>query len=159
MRFIKLPSQERLREVFDYKEGRLVRKLSAGNQAAGDVAGTSRGTDAYRVVCVDRIYAKEHRLIWVYFNGEIPDGMIIDHIDMDKTNNKIENLRLVTYSQNARRMRTKKTVRGVYYNKALNLWCARICTNPYETVVLGCSRKREVAERLRLDAEPKHGYE
>lgn len=37
-----------------------------------------------------------HRLIWVLFNGEIPDNMVIDHIDGDSSNNSIENLRCIT---------------------------------------------------------------
>lgn len=41
-----------------------------------------------------------HRMVWEYHNGKIPDGMMIDHIDMDKSNNGISNLRLVTPKQN-----------------------------------------------------------
>lgn len=35
-----------------------------------------------------------HRIVWELHNGPIPDGLTIDHIDGDKTNNSIENLRL-----------------------------------------------------------------
>ena len=41
-----------------------------------------------------------HRLVWEAFNGEIPTNMQIDHIDCVKTNNKLNNLRLVTPKQN-----------------------------------------------------------
>lgn len=41
-----------------------------------------------------------HRQVWIYHNGSIPDGMTIDHIDRDKNNNQISNLRLATHSQN-----------------------------------------------------------
>lgn len=41
-----------------------------------------------------------HRQVWIYHNGKIPKGMTIDHIDRNKNNNQIENLRLATYSQN-----------------------------------------------------------
>ena len=40
-----------------------------------------------------------HRIIWMFFNGTFPIGAI-DHIDRNKTNNKIENLREVTVSEN-----------------------------------------------------------
>ena len=41
-----------------------------------------------------------HRFIWEYINGPIPPFMEIDHIDRDKDNNSILNLRLVTKSEN-----------------------------------------------------------
>lgn len=43
---------------------------------------------------------RAHRVIWSLFNGEIPEGMLIDHIDGNKQNNKIDNLRLATRTQN-----------------------------------------------------------
>lgn len=42
----------------------------------------------------------EHRCVWTWFNGEIPEGMEINHIDFDRSNNKIENLELVTHAEN-----------------------------------------------------------
>lgn len=41
-----------------------------------------------------------HRVVWEYHNGEIPKGYTIDHIDRDKDNNQVENLRLASYSEN-----------------------------------------------------------
>ena len=41
-----------------------------------------------------------HRIVWEAFNGKIPEGHMIDHINRDKTDNRIENLRVVTRSQN-----------------------------------------------------------
>lgn len=41
-----------------------------------------------------------HRLVWESFNGKIPDGMQINHIDEDKTNNRLDNLNLMTPKEN-----------------------------------------------------------
>ena len=41
-----------------------------------------------------------HRFIWEAFNGQIPKGMTIDHIDGNKMNNSLYNLRLVTRAKN-----------------------------------------------------------
>ena len=43
-----------------------------------------------------------HRVIWFYFNGEIPQGYEINHIDEDKTNNSLSNLELLTRVENVR---------------------------------------------------------
>ena len=45
-------------------------------------------------------YFCEHRVIWVWHNGTIPNGMEINHIDYNRGNNHIENLELVTHSEN-----------------------------------------------------------
>lgn len=47
-----------------------------------------------------------HRVIWYYFNGDIPDGFEIDHIDGDKTNNSKSNLRCLTHFDNIRNPNT-----------------------------------------------------
>lgn len=42
-----------------------------------------------------------HRVIWFYFNGEIPDGMQINHIDENKLNNSKVNLNLLSPKGNS----------------------------------------------------------
>tara|TARA_B100000767_G_C19295800_1_gene341407 strand:+ start:69 stop:416 length:348 start_codon:yes stop_codon:yes gene_type:complete len=46
---------------------------------------------------------KEHRLVWTQTHGEIPKGMVIDHINNNKQDNRIENLQCITNKQNALR--------------------------------------------------------
>lgn len=62
---------------------------------------------------------KAHRLAWLYMYGEFPTSLI-DHIDGDKTNNKINNLRLASFEQNAANrhvVKSKTGYRGVYESK------------------------------------------
>lgn len=64
-----------------------------------------------------------HRLVWETFNGEIPDGMVIDHIDGNRSNNALSNLRLVTQSENmnnAQRNGHKGQVKISQYDKKGN---------------------------------------
>ena len=87
-------------------------------RAKGDVAGglsfNSRSYSMFRgYPC--------HRIVWEINNGEIPNGAIIDHIDGDRRNNKISNLRLSTIKLNAQNQKMYSTntsgVTGVYFNK------------------------------------------
>jgi len=68
----------------------------------------------------------EHRCVWVWFNGDIPDGYEINHIDANRSNNRIENLELVTHSENIRHMinmghgnysRGEKSGKAIYSDK------------------------------------------
>jgi hypothetical protein len=61
-----------------------------------------------------------HRVVWYLNNGDIPSGMVVDHIDGNTSNNKIDNLRIVSTSVNSRNrnMQADNTSgkTGVYLN-------------------------------------------
>lgn len=83
---------------------------------AGAVAGT-RNNRGYWVVQVSGRKIQAHRLIWEMHNGLIPDGYVVDHVNQDPSDNRLENLRLATVSENncnARRYK-REHPRGVYY--------------------------------------------
>lgn len=72
----------------------------------------------------------EHRVIWELHNGPIPEGMQIDHINHIRSDNRIENLRLVTAKENGRNKKLNALntsgCTGVQFNKEINKWLARI---------------------------------
>lgn len=77
---------------------------------------------AYRVVVYDGVFVTEHRLIWFLHYGYWPG--ILDHINRNKRDNRIENLREVTSQQNACNRDSPKTstygVLGVSKNTGNN---------------------------------------
>lgn len=122
-------SQARLRDFFDYRDGHLVRKISTSPQAkAGAIAGCLTG-NGYLTIMVDRKAYLAHRLVWLWHHGSFPITEI-DHINRIKTDNRIENLRVATRSQNGCNklaMRTNSSgYKGVSYHKAARAWSAQI---------------------------------
>jgi len=73
-----------------------------------------------------------HRLIWALVNGPLADGVEIDHIDGNRLNNKIDNLRAASRNQNASNrchsVIGKSGVRGVYKH-VCGKWAAQIKHN------------------------------
>lgn len=116
-------TQQRLKELFDYQDGQLIRKFNRGRgkDSIRWKAGTPIGhmtKSGYCLAGVDYTIYKLHRLIWLWHNGEMPSKHI-DHIDGNPSNNRIENLREATDAenmQNQRRARTnnKLGVQGVF---------------------------------------------
>ena len=62
----------------------------------------------------------QHRIVWELHFGPIPEGKVIDHIDRDKSNNRIENLRCVSQSENMTNQpqRNSSGYKGVYQNQS-----------------------------------------
>ena len=60
-----------------------------------------------------------------------PNGYVVDHINHNKKDNRKNNLRIATISQNGMNMLPPKDrgCRGLYFNKRTNKWCARITVN------------------------------
>jgi len=128
MKPLTLPDQEYLNTLFryDFEQGTLHwipqpgKRCNNTRQTAGCYT-----TKGYRIVRIDGCLYKEHRIIWVMHNGPIPDGLDIDHIDRDTTNNKLENLRLATRSIN----NLNKNSKGVTYDKTRKKWKAQLTIN------------------------------
>lgn len=94
------PSQEFLKNLFRYENGML---FYIRNPQIKNLIGTRAGWNGrlgYRLVTINNEIFFEHRIIYILLNGSIPDEMLIDHIDRNKSNNNIENLRVVNKSGN-----------------------------------------------------------
>lgn len=92
-------SVDRVRCALDYQEatGLFIWKVKKARSVPGSVAG-AMGKN-YWYIGFDGLNISAHRLAWFYVYGEWPNGEI-DHIDRNKTNNRIENLRVVGRAEN-----------------------------------------------------------
>ena len=101
-----------------------------------------------------------HRVVWLMTHKEWPDGDI-DHINGDKTDNRPENLRLVTKSQNLRNMRipsdNKSGYIGVFWVGRINKWTAQIRHNG-KAIHLGYFSTLDEAVAARRAANVVCGY-
>lgn len=153
-------TQGRVRELFVYdrEAGKLYWRPRKG-VAAGREAGTLSRRDGYKRVGIDFRDYLVHRVIWLYETGTLPD--VLDHINMDKTDNRIENLREATKSTNGfNRVRSKRNnsgYKGVCYDKRNGNYLAKICVN-YKQINLGrFSNAKDAHEVYAAAAAALHG--
>lgn len=114
-----------LSTLFEYQpDGRLVKR------STGRLGDNDTNAAGYRRVCFDRgqlgrFRALAHRLVWIIHNGPILDGALVDHIDGDILNNRIDNLRLVDKSGNGQ----NSVHRGYWRDKRSGNYYAAIKLN------------------------------
>lgn len=113
---------------YDSQNGVLERKLKNGEWR---VCGHKPTNNGYGRLEVDGKNYKTHRLIWLLTYGDWPE--CIDHIDHDKLNNRIINLRSVTKVENEHNRGMNKNnssgFPGVYFDKLRNKYKAQIRVN------------------------------
>lgn len=124
---------ERLREALAYcpKTGRLTwRNTMSARRKAGALAGNvnPRG---YRRILLDRIQLSANRVAWALFYGEWPDpAMEIDHANGERADDRIENLRMATPTQNrANSVNRGDLPKGVARKFRSSTFSARIDSN------------------------------
>ena len=110
------PSQEKLKRLFAYNEdtGDVTRLIQCGKMKPGSLVG-SKTHFGYTQTKVDNNNYFLHRIIWKLVYGKDPDG-VIDHIDGNKRNNAISNLRDVSIATNNEHQRNinRKSKSGVF---------------------------------------------
>lgn len=120
-------TQEYLTSLFEYRDGKLFRKTNRANTKIGNEAGWI-GNRGYKILGLDYQEVLVHKLIFMMHHGFIPE--YIDHINGNRADNRIENLRETTTSQNGCNQKiSKKNTSGcknVSWNKTRNKWVVRI---------------------------------
>lgn len=120
---------KRIRELFAYdpEDGVLYRRRTW--KRAG-----RKMPSGYYCLQVDGVEWREHRIVWEWVNGvTLTENDEIDHIDGDRGNNRIENLRKATRAENQWNAKVRKDntsgFKGVSWNKKSQRWTANISIN------------------------------
>ena len=121
-------TQEKLKELVDYVDGKLIAKINSKVRKVGDSLSSLTDKGYLRASVGGKSY-RVHRLIFLYHHGYMPTQ--VDHIDGNRMNNRIENLREATSSQNNqnRKATSSSGIKGVIWHKQSKKWVASICVN------------------------------
>jgi hypothetical protein len=134
-----LPSFEEINKAFSYdsQTGIFTRKIRTANcSKIGDVAGHIN-TQGYVIIKYLGEAYKAHRLAWLLTNKVWPAGDV-DHIDGNKSNNAIYNLRDVSRSRNALNTSIKSKNKSGYKGVSIHngRWRARIMLDG-KSIIIG----------------------
>ena len=120
-------NQEIVKELFEYKDGHLYWKVNRGPKKKGEPVSCKTDKGYFRVGLFGKTY-RVHRLIYLLHHGYLPNEL--DHIDGNRSNNRIENLREATKSQNQYNKGIQKNntsgVKGVWFDKVAKKWSTQL---------------------------------
>ena len=156
-------TQSELKELLDYNQdtGIFTWKKNVSSRArVGDIAGSLSQAGYMNIVISKKKYSS-HRLAWFYIYGEFPSNDI-DHINNNKSDNRIINLREATRNQNNCNRNIQKNnksgVKGIYKHTQYDKWVAEIKINK-KSIYLGVFDNLELAKLVISEARNKYHRE
>ena len=149
-----------LNHLFEYDKetGNLIWKIQQRGIRKGSIAGSVK-SHGYLCVGINYNCYRAHRLIFLMHKGYLPKT--IDHINGDKLDNRIENLRAATVGQNQHNRKTNANntsgYKGVWWNKASKKWAAGIKLEGKRIHLGYFDNVEEAAEVMRKARQELHG--
>ena len=152
-------TQEQAKELFKYKDGILHWKTRHKNsrKAKDDLEAGTVSTYGYKRVTHKQVKYYVHQLVFLLHHGFIPK--MIDHIDGDCNNNKIENLREANKMTNAYNTplyrKSKSGCKNVIWHNQHQKWAVRLIANK-KSIHIGLYEDLELAELVAIMAREKY---
>lgn len=150
-----------LRDLFEYlPDGtfRRIGKIGRSGTLGRIVAGSKHHT-GYRVLKVDNRTVMFHRAVWIWHNGKCPK--VLDHINRNREDNRIENLRPLTTTKNLwnqKKMRNSTTgVKGLHWEASRGYWVGSVQANGKRHKVGFSKDRAKVEQLLKRKREELHG--
>lgn len=154
-------TQDRLKEAlrYDHETGLFTWRVTQAGRKIGSIAGT-KDNHGYTLIQIDKVRYAAHRLVWLYLFGKWPDSEI-DHINHNKMDNRIVNLRPVTKAENRKNMPLQKNnksgIAGVHFDVNRKKWMTYIKVKG-QRKALGRFEDFFDAICTRKTAEAKYGF-
>lgn len=157
-----LITHERLLELIEYNpdSGEILSKVDRGSRCKkGKILGT-KNTTGHIVLQLDKRMYLAHRLVWFYCFKEWPVN-IIDHIDRNSSNNKLDNLREATKATNNYNSKLYSTnttgIKGAFFDSRRNLYYSQIVANGKKTWLGYFNTLEEAGQVYSIAAKDLHG--
>lgn len=147
---------ERLRQEFTYDAASgVIRSLSG--RAKGRIEG-AKSPNGYLKLRLDGVNLYAHRVAWALVHGSWPENDI-DHINGERDDNRLSNLRALKRHENLQNMRKRRPgrsgVRGITWDKQTQTWRAQLSAQG-KRINIGRFRDKEMAEQAYLEAKRLH---
>lgn len=150
----RLPSQKELKRIFRYdRKGFFVRKVkTAACTYVGQVVKGTNHHSGYKIIKIKDTIFMYHRVVYKYLKGRVPRNL--DHINGIKKDNRIENLRSATPSQNQgnrkQHSKNKSGTRGVSFDKNDKTWRCTLMINGIRKTYHASKNKKECCDKCEI---------
>jgi hypothetical protein len=150
-------SKDYLNQIFEYRDRELYWKVDRGSNKVKNMLVGSADVYGYLETSISKKSYKVHRLIFMMHHGYLPK--IVDHIDGNKLNNNIKNLRPANHNQNNQNSKKPITntsgAKGVYWCKNVKKWRVCIRANGKHRHI-GLFKDLELADLVAKEARDKY---